>query len=77
MSLSKTAKTAKHGLHIVEAGLVFQEALIVYFFLLTIRLIAKLKEELPRNATYRRIRLQVNVVQFSLLLITVRRALSL
>jgi len=72
MSLSKTANTAKRGLHIVEVGLVFQEALIVYFFCLTVRLIAKMKRHLPKNATYRRIRLQVNAVQFSLFLITYR-----
>jgi hypothetical protein len=71
LSLSKTAKTAKLGLHIVEAGLIFQEGLIIYFFCLTIRLITKLKGDMPRNVTYRRIRLQVNVVQFSLILITV------
>lgn len=71
MSLSKTAKTAKRGLHIVEAGLVFQELLIIYFFCLALRLIAKMRRCLPRSTTYKTIRLQVNAVQFSLILITV------
>lgn len=76
MSLSKTVKTAKRGLHIVEAGLIFQELLIIYFFFLTLRLISKLKLQMPKNATYRRVRLQMNVVQFSLFLISVRRITS-
>jgi len=71
LSLSKKATTAKHGLHIVTAGVVFQEVLIIYFFCLTMRLISKLKHVLPHNTTYRRVRLQVHAVQFSLLLITV------
>jgi hypothetical protein len=71
MSLSKATKTATRGLHIVEAGLVFQLALIIYFLALTIRLIFKLKRTLPPSPTYRRTRLQINVVQLSLFLITV------
>lgn len=71
MSLSKTANTAKLGLHVVEAGLIFQMLLISFFFCLTIRLICKLKTRLPLDKTYRSIRLQVNVVQFSLFLIAV------
>jgi len=55
----------------VTAGVIFQQVLIVYFFFLTIRFIAKLKLVLPKNVTYRRVRLQVNAVQGSLLLITV------
>ncbi|KAF2673405.1 hypothetical protein BT63DRAFT_451448 [Microthyrium microscopicum] len=72
MSLSKTTKTATHGIHIVEAGLIFQGALIIYFFCLTIRLIIILRHSMLHNATYRRLRLQINAVQFSLLLIMYR-----
>ncbi len=72
LSLSKTPKTAKLGLHIVTAGVLFQEALIIYFFCLTMRLISKLKMHMPPTITYRRARLQVNAVQLSLLLISVR-----
>ncbi|KAJ9662484.1 hypothetical protein H2198_001373 [Neophaeococcomyces mojaviensis] len=72
LSLSKTASTARRGLHIVTAGVIFQELLIIYFFFLTLRLIHKLKQVLPANATYRRTRLQINAVQLSLLLIAYR-----
>jgi hypothetical protein len=71
LSLSKTAETAKRGLHIVEAGLIFQEVLIIYFFSLTIRLIVKMRRCLAGGMEYKRIRIQVNTVQFSLMLITV------
>jgi hypothetical protein len=75
-SLSKTAKAAKNGLHIVDAGLVFQAFLILYFFCLTLRVISKMKRQMGKCATYRRVRLQVNAVQLSLFLIAVRPSSS-
>jgi hypothetical protein len=72
LSLSKKAKTAKTGLHIVTGGVLFQEALIVFFFALTIRTTQKLGWVLPPSGIGNAVKRRIHAVQISLFLITVR-----
>jgi hypothetical protein len=74
LSLSKKAKTAKLGLHVVTGGLIFQQLLIALFMAMTISFTMKLKRSNveqsktrhhgPRGMTY--------VLRASLCLITYR-----
>jgi len=71
LSLNKTPKTAKLGLHIVTGGVIFQQALIVLFMVLSIQFSAKLKREPLRPEIKRGPSRLVCILRISLLLITV------
>lgn len=72
LSLSKTVKTAKLGLHVVTGGLVFQQALIAFFLTMTIRYTMKLKRSAMASSGGRHgPGRMVHVLQASLMLITV------
>jgi hypothetical protein len=72
LSLSHKATTAKRGIHIVTAGVLFQELLIVVFFCLSVKASQKVSTILSRvSVTLRTAKRQIHVVQVSLALITV------
>jgi hypothetical protein len=72
LSLSKTVKTAKLGLHVVTGGLIFQQALIAFFLAMTIRYTMKLKRTAMAISGGRRgPGRMVHILQASLMLITV------
>ncbi|OAP56974.1 hypothetical protein AYL99_09086 [Fonsecaea erecta] len=72
MTLSKKPNSAKTGVHIVTFGVVFQEALIVFFFALTMRLTQKLDWAMPHSQISKDAKTRIHAVQISLLLITYR-----
>jgi hypothetical protein len=72
MSLSKTAKTAKLGLHVYTGGVVFQQTLIACFLALTIRFSQKLGQNTVDHSVRHGAMKLVRVLRCSLLLITVR-----
>ncbi|OQU99755.1 hypothetical protein CLAIMM_05342 [Cladophialophora immunda] len=72
LTLSKTANSAKTGVHIVTFGVVFQEALIVFFFALTVRTTKKLDWVMPHSRISKDAKACIHAVQISLLLITYR-----
>ncbi|KIW96962.1 uncharacterized protein Z519_02353 [Cladophialophora bantiana CBS 173.52] len=70
LTYSSKPNTAKTGVHTVDFGVVFQQALIVFFLALTVRTTQKIDWVMPRCRISKAAKTRIYAVQISLLLIT-------
>lgn len=76
MTLSSRANTAKTGLHIVTGGVLFQQALIVFFACCTFSISRKLRASVTDNFLRTKVHRQIYALQGSLCFISVCFLLS-